>query len=104
MARGLEVCPNTLATDIIHTVKPGGNFLAEEHTVKHLRQELWLPGAPWTRQTFGAWESEGRLAMADRLPTEMQRLLKSRQPEPLARDLSRALDEIVNRAREAFAR
>jgi trimethylamine:corrinoid methyltransferase-like protein len=79
-------------------------FLTEEHTVKHLRQELWLPSAPWTRQAFGAWESEGRLAMADRLQTEMQRLLKSHQPAPLAPDWSRALDEIVNHARESFVR
>jgi trimethylamine--corrinoid protein Co-methyltransferase len=103
MNRGVEVSPNTLATDIIHAIQPGGNFLAEAHTVKHLRQELWLPGAPWSRQAFGAWESAGRLAMGDRLRSEVQRLLQSHQPVPPAPDLSGALDEIVNRARAAFA-
>lgn len=102
MARGVEISPNSLATEIVHTVQPGGNFLAEAHTVKHLRRELWLPGAPWTRQTFGVWESEGRLAMADRLQREGQRVLKSHQPAPLAPDLAQALDGIVVRAQDAF--
>ena len=101
--RGVEINPETLATDIIRNVQPGGNFLAEEHTVKHLRQELWLSGASWNRQAFGVWESEGRMAMADRLKSEVKRLLKSHQPPPIAPDLTHALDEIVSHAKDAFA-
>jgi len=103
MARGLEISPDTLAADLVHTVQPGGNFLAEEHTVKHLRRELWLPGTTWNRQAFGPWESAGQPAMADRLRTEMQRLLKSPPSAPLTPGLAHALDEIVNRALDAFA-
>jgi trimethylamine---corrinoid protein Co-methyltransferase len=102
MARGFQVSPETLATDIVHAVRPGGNFLAEEHTVKHLRRELWLPGAAWTRQAFGVWESDGCSTMADRLRTEGQRLLKSHQPAPITPELAAALDEIVARAKAAL--
>lgn len=102
MARGVEVSPDTLATEIIRTVRPGGNFLAEEHTVKHLRRELWLPGAVWTRQACGVWESDGRTGMADRLRSEVQRLLKARQPAPLAPNLAEELDGIVACASDAL--
>jgi trimethylamine--corrinoid protein Co-methyltransferase len=102
MARGLEVSPETLALDIVHAVQPGGNFLGEAHTVKHLRQEFWLPGAAWSRQALGTWESEGRLAMSDRLRCEFQRILKSHQPAPIAPNLARELDEIVVRAKDVF--
>jgi trimethylamine--corrinoid protein Co-methyltransferase len=104
MARGIEVSADTLAADLVHAIQPGGNFLAEEHTVKHLRGELWLPGAPWTRQAFGVWESDGRQAMADRLQREVQRTLKSPQPAPLASELAHTLDAIVAQAKAAFGR
>jgi trimethylamine--corrinoid protein Co-methyltransferase len=98
MVRGAEVNPDTLATEVIRAVSPGGNFLAEEHTVKHLRRELWLPGASWTRQAFGIWESEGRLAMADRLRSQVKSLLGAPPRASLPDDLVFELDAIVRRA------
>lgn len=41
--KGIEVTLETLAVELIHKVGPGGHFLAEEHTVKHLRSEHWYP-------------------------------------------------------------
>lgn len=102
LARGIDVNPDTLAANVIQAVKPGGNFLSEEHTVKHLRREFWRPGAAWNRQAFGGWESGGCLSMAERLRSEMERLLQAHQPAGIDPDLSRALDEIVNRAHAAF--
>jgi hypothetical protein len=94
--------PDTLATEVVHAAQPGGNFLAEEHMVKHLRRELWIPGAAWTRQAFGVWESDGAKSMAERLRSEMQRLLKSQQPPPVAPEFAQALDDIVARAKASF--
>ena len=49
ISRGFEVNTETLATDIVKSVGPAGNFLAEPHTVEHFRKELWLPD--WTAET-----------------------------------------------------
>jgi trimethylamine--corrinoid protein Co-methyltransferase len=49
ITRGIEVDGEHLATDVIHSVGPGGNFLSEEHTVRHFRDEIWLPRPVWTR-------------------------------------------------------
>ena len=41
--RGIEVNDDTLALDLMLESGPGGNFVAEEHTVRHMRQEFFVP-------------------------------------------------------------
>jgi len=41
--RGIEVNDETLATELIIEKGPGKNFLAEEHTVRHMRDEFFVP-------------------------------------------------------------
>ncbi len=41
--RGIEVNDDTLATDLIIEKGPGKDFLAEEHTVRHMREEFFVP-------------------------------------------------------------
>jgi trimethylamine--corrinoid protein Co-methyltransferase len=99
VARGIEINADTLATEVIERVGPAGHFLAEEHTAQHYRQELWLPGAAWTRQAWDTWEKEGGGSMADRLVAEMQRLLATHQPPRADDALAHELDAIVAAAR-----
>ncbi len=40
---GIEVNDDTLATDLIIEKGPGKDFLAEEHTVRHMRDEFFFP-------------------------------------------------------------
>jgi trimethylamine--corrinoid protein Co-methyltransferase len=95
IARGFAVDEEHLATDVIHSVGPAGNFLAEEHTVKHFREELWLPGPIWTRQTYDLWQGEGATSFAGRLRTRVTDILAIHQPQPLDESLSREIDRIV---------
>lgn len=41
--RGIEVNDDTLATELIIEKGPGDNFMAEEHTVRHMREEFFFP-------------------------------------------------------------
>ena len=41
--RGIEVNDETLATKLIIKKGPGKDFLAEEHTVRHMRDEFFMP-------------------------------------------------------------
>jgi trimethylamine--corrinoid protein Co-methyltransferase len=103
IARGFEVTPETLATDVIHAVGPAGNYLAEEHTVRHFRREIWLPGPAWTRQTWDGWEGEGRTSMGERALAEVKRILATHQPEPMDEALAREVDRIVAAAQRELA-
>jgi len=41
--RGVEVNDETLAADLIIRKGPGQDYLAEEHTVRHMRREFFVP-------------------------------------------------------------
>jgi trimethylamine--corrinoid protein Co-methyltransferase len=99
IARGFEVSPETLAPEVVHEVGPGGNFLAEPHTVSHYRSELWVPGAAWTRLPYPSWEQEGRRSMAERAGDRAREILSKHRAEPIDAALERELDRIVDCAR-----
>jgi len=56
--RGIEVNSDTLAYDVIASVGPGGNFLSEDHTVRYMRSESFLPRAS-DRQQYQLWFDAG---------------------------------------------
>ncbi|MHC4326020.1 MAG: trimethylamine methyltransferase family protein, partial [Planctomycetota bacterium] len=98
IARGFEVDAGKVAAEVVNKVGPGGNFLAEEHTVEHFRRELWLAGPAWTRQSWDGWAQGGKLSMADRLREQVKQILSSHEPEPLEDGLAKEVDEIVKAA------
>jgi trimethylamine--corrinoid protein Co-methyltransferase len=100
IARGFAVDDERLAADVIRAVGPAGNFLAEEHTVRHFREELWLPGPMWTRQPYDLWRADSSLSFADRLYRYVEGILAAHQPEPLDEALAREIDRIVERAKQ----
>jgi trimethylamine--corrinoid protein Co-methyltransferase len=98
ISRGFEVNADTLATDVVKSVGPAGNFLAEPHTVEHFRQELWLANQLWTRQSFDGWQSEGCSSFADRLCEHVESILTTHTRQALDEALSREIDNIVKHA------
>ncbi|MBN2270420.1 MAG: trimethylamine methyltransferase family protein, partial [Sedimentisphaerales bacterium] len=99
IVRGFKVDEEKVAANVVGKVGPGGNFLAEEYTVRHFREELWLPGAAWTRQTWDGWQSEGCTSMADRIACEVNNILQKHRVEPMDQDLTREIDRIVECAK-----
>ena len=95
MVRGFQVTPETLATEVVHAVGPGGDYLAEEHTVAHYRQELWLSGPVWTRQPYASWHEGGRKTLGDRARQRAREILAQHQVPPLEPALAAELDRIV---------
>ena len=100
IARGFEVDSGMVAADVINKVGPGGNFLAEDHTVRHFRKELWLAGSAWTRQSWDGWADGGKLSMADRLREQVKEILSSHESEPLEAGLTKEIDVIVKAAEQ----
>jgi trimethylamine--corrinoid protein Co-methyltransferase len=97
--RGFEVTPETLAVETIGGVGPGGNFLAEPHTVEHFRQELWLPSALWARQNYEDWKAEGGWSFGERAVERVRSVLSTHEPDPIDPALAREIDRIVDAAR-----
>ncbi|MHC4369957.1 MAG: trimethylamine methyltransferase family protein [Planctomycetota bacterium] len=99
IARGFEVDAEKVAAEVVHKVGPGGNFLAEEHTVRNFRQQLWLAGPAWTRQSWDRWLDSGKLSMAERITEQVKQILDSHEPIPLETELVREVDAVVEAAK-----
>jgi trimethylamine--corrinoid protein Co-methyltransferase len=99
--RSFEVNEETLALDLIDAVGPGGNFIAEEHTVRHFREEVWMPTI-LDRHYWGHWEQSGCKTTAQVVKERLEELLASYQPKPLDDALDREVEKVLEKARKAL--
>jgi len=85
----VEVSPETLASDIIADVKPGGHFLSQKHTRKHIRTAM-------KRTIIQQLDSMGKY----RDPVEYARekvnwILENHHPEPPSEDVQKEINQIL---------
>ena len=91
---GFDVDLEHMAVEVIKRIGPGGNFVADDHTLKFLRGERYMPGLPY-RGIREAWEEGGKKSMLDRAKERVITILLEHQPNPLPEDLSKELDDFV---------
>ncbi len=96
--RSFAIDDETLALDLIDSCGPGGNFIAEEHTVRHFRNEVWMPHI-LDRHYWAHWEQEGRPTTDQKVRARLEELLASYQPHPLDDDIEREFRKILDCAR-----
>jgi len=93
LAAGIRVSEEDLAVGAIGEVGPGGNFLAEDHTLAHMRQ-LWRPRL-FDRGTWEDWEAAGRPEPRARARERVRALLASHEVPALPDGMPAELDRIV---------
>ena len=96
--RGIAVDEASLALDVIDRVGPRGDFLADDHTVHHLRDGELIALTLAERESRQGWEAGGMKTIETRAREKAQRLLASHEVPPLPDDVERELDAIVRRA------
>ena len=77
--RGIEVSTEALAQEVIEKVGPGGNFLAEEHTARHLRSEFYFPTLS-DRESREDWVAAGAKTARERAREKARQILQTHQP------------------------
>jgi trimethylamine--corrinoid protein Co-methyltransferase len=92
LARGIEVNDETLALDDILRIGFSGNYLAEEHTVRHFRQEHYIPSLP-VREPFEAWQDKGSKNALDNARERVRMLLEKHIPNELDPGVEKALTQ-----------
>ena len=102
--RGFDVDDETLALDIIDKVGPMGNFLAQPHTMKHLRSGEIRHSMLYDKRTAEKARRDGVRPLQDVARDEVKRILKEHVPEPLDRDVERELSKIVKDAEKSLRR
>ena len=91
--QGIDVNADTLAREVVQRVGPGGNFLQDEHTFRHFRNELWMPTL-MSRQPFGIWQQEGAKDMETRVREKVKEILDTHQALPLPDKTLSALEKL----------
>jgi trimethylamine--corrinoid protein Co-methyltransferase len=95
--RGFDISREHIGMDVIRQVGPGGNFLAEEQTVKLHRQEHWRPKF-LNRDDPETWMKKGRKSYGEIVTQKAIEIMETYKPEPLRDNVRSALDEITRKA------
>ena len=92
MMQGIEVNEETLALETIANVGPGGHYLAQKHTRKHMR-ELFMPQF-MDRRPYSEWE-EKKDDARDWAVNKARKILTEHCPEPLDPKISLEMARII---------
>lgn len=102
LVRGFEISEKTIPMDLIRKVGPGGNYLVEDHTLEHHRQEFWLPKF-FNRNSPDTWTQNGGKTYGEMVTEKTIQILKTHKAEPLPEEVSRRIEKITDRAEEVLS-
>lgn len=86
---------SALPLDLIADVGPGGHYLDKEHTLQNFRR-IFVPQR-FDRGSYRLWQEHGSKSLSERLEDEVRRTLGDHEVPPLPEEVSRALDEVIER-------
>ncbi len=90
--QGIVVDDESLALDTIAAVGPGGNFLTQKHTMKHMR-DIFLPQF-MDRRPYNEWEAKKDDAR-DWALAKARKTLETHVPDPLDDKISNEMANII---------
>ncbi len=102
LMRGIDVDEATLGVDVVDRVGHMGSFLAQPHTMEYLRKGEVRISELWDKRTSEAAAREGRRAVEEVARERVKAILKEHVPEPLDRDVDRAMTQVVKEAQRAL--
>jgi trimethylamine--corrinoid protein Co-methyltransferase len=97
---GFEVNEETLAVEVIREVGIGGNYLAEEHTLRHMHETYW-PATIFNQKSWDGWMAQGGQDVYAQAHLKVEEILaKHYPPEPLLRpQIIQELKTLIEEAR-----
>ena len=93
---GVEVGERTLAREAIHRAKPGGGFLADDHTLDNWQWAQWRPMLI-DRTRYDRWVKKGRKDMTARANERARQVLAEHEVPPLPDEAEEAITEVLKK-------
>jgi len=90
---GFAADAEALATEVIEKVGPGGHFLGEPHTLRHMR-EAWT-SRYMDKDTWEAWEEAETPQPPERAHDRARELLDTHEPSPLSTEAEQRIREVI---------
>jgi len=94
LTAGVEVSPRTLALDATARVRPGGGYLADDHTLENWRWAQWHPDLI-DRQRYDEWVENGSKDMFTRANRRAKEILEEHEVPPLTEETEAVIQEIL---------
>jgi len=93
--RGIKVNDETLAVDLMIRKGPGNDFLAEQHTVKHMRDEFFMPQLANREKRESLNDQSDALSRAKNFVQTLRKSSKSCLPIAIRQEILKSFPEIV---------
>ncbi len=93
---GVEISERTLAREAIHRAKPGGGFLAEDHTLSSWKWAQWRP-VLIDRMRYDRWVEKGSKDMTTRANERAREILAQHQVPSLPEEAEEVIAEVLDR-------
>jgi trimethylamine--corrinoid protein Co-methyltransferase len=97
--RGIQTFEEKWLDDVIESVGPAGNFLAERSTVQGIRSGTWLVDRLGVHKPFNAWKDAGGPSIIDEAKEKVNEILATHRPLPFSAEIERELDRILHKAK-----
>ena len=101
LVAGIVERETPLAVDLIRQVGHAGNFLANPHTRRWFRKELFIPSEVVDRDFRRNWETKGSKDVVQRAHERAEALIATYQPRDLPTDVAEELSTITLQAVQA---
>jgi trimethylamine--corrinoid protein Co-methyltransferase len=88
-----------LALDLIKEIGPGGQYLGNQHTLDHMRQELSLSDLT-SKGTYENWLKQGGLSLEKTARKKAIKLLAASEPVYLEQTIVQEMDKILESAKK----
>ena len=91
--RGFSVNDESLAVDVIKSVGPAKDFLAQEHTLKHMRSHSRPELID--RSDMETWQASGATDSYQRAVDKTRDILQNHKPDPLPEEVQAEIRSII---------
>ena len=101
LRRGIEPRDDFPSRPLFEELLSEGHLLIANHTRRHLREQIRLPGPVIERASLGRWREEGETDLGTRAAREVERLIAEWVPARIPEDTRQALRERMGGAGRA---
>lgn len=91
---GLDINPITLALDAISRARPGGGFVADDHTLGNFRTGQWIPQIT-DRSRYDSWKTAGEKDMFMRANERARKILSEHEVSPLPQNAEAVIADVL---------
>ena len=100
---GFELTDEKIGINVIEKARQEGTFLAEDHTLKHFREELWFPQL-LDRNFWEKWFNDEHKDMRTRCKELKDKLLKEHVPQGLDKSVEKEVDKLLQDAKKKLSK